>query len=727
MPQSNVGLGDDEILKRTIGRWEFPHSLSYGLERGSGVSAPWYGTTPATGATCGDINIGGTGWSSDGCCFIFMNHNGTVTPLSYTSQVADTDKLRHLFSAVGGTPPVSVAATYSGLAVKVGDYSKYIGTVASAGVNPTFNGNLKYASGTEGNAQLVGNTFNNISVTTDGTKTLGELATTFGFSIISTASPLTNGTVLDAQTFNLSGGSAPGTTGTISLRSIEKGLTDDPASITGDGTSTVSQLVATYMATDPIEPIEVISGGSEIPGNGQIIELDLGVSTSRVQVSLTAQTAGSGGNQISLRGDNVKTLTQLAADWNTANTTNQVTVNSGGSNILADYDGEEERNPSGNDYVTIRLSGGVSSFGIAHPYVFFAANEQHSDYPVITEADADKRRSGMRVHPHDNKLVTILWRAPWSGKIDLSFVLGHYHGTSQKTVDNEEYGFAYWTHDPSATINPGTYTTNTRTNYLDWTETQLGEELENFTSATGSPTGKRHNITGMSGYSGGSLAGSVGDIRGGYKNITFTADPMTKKESATSLQVTRGDIIEITLGTKSNTTYGMIDVQGHIQYQNGIDSIYGFKKHPVKLSRVVARMHAQTCLTESSALDKEDLTVSSLKNSDNTNRQTPIKTRITGITTGNINGGGTDNGSISAEVIDKADQTEVYMRLLRAYGSSPSSSPTNPSGGWIDMSGKTSHTWTGLNGGSYVLMVKSTQCKQIQNHSLFIDSLYDYL
>lgn len=725
MTRSNVRLSDDDILRRTIGRWEFPHSLAYGLERGVGPDSPWYGVAPESGLTAGNINIGGTGWSENGCCFIFMNNSGTVTALNYTSQVSTTTALRHVFSAPATSTSTAAFATYSGPAVKIGDYSKYSGTVATAGTNPTFNGNLKYGGGSEANAELVGNGFSNINVTADGTKTLSELATANGFTIVSTASPLAASTILDSQTFSLLGGRAPGTTGTISLRALERGLTDAPAVITGDGTSTVTQLVAAYMATDPIEPIEVTGGGSEIPGSGQTMTLDNGVSTSRVTVSLTAQTGGAVGNQISLIGDNVSTLDQLAAAWNTANTTNKVTVNSGGSNILADYDGEFERGEEATDYTNIQLTGGVSDFGITYPYLFFPATEQHPDYPTIDSSTADVRRHGLRVHPYENKKVTILWRAPFSGKVDLSFVLGHYHGTTQRTTDNEEYGIAYWTHSSSTSINPGTYTTSNATNYLTWTETQLGTELERF-NGSGTPTGKRHNIPGMAGYSGTSLAGSIGDIRGGYKNITFNDDPMTKKESYTGLQVIRGDIIEISFGIKSNSAYGMIDAQGHIQYQaSGDDSPYGYKKRPIPLSRVVARMNAQTCLTEPNVLTKENLKVSVLKNDDNTDRQTPIKTRITKIVTGNINGSGADNGSITAEIVDDANQTGIYMRLMKGYP--VRTDVSEPSGGWIDMSSKTSHTWTGLAGGSFVLMVKSTQCKQVQNHSLFLSSLYDYV
>ena len=688
MAQSNIKLSDDAILKRTIGRWEFPHSLSYGLERGVGVDAPWYGTHPSNGATTGDINIGGTGWSSDGCCFIFMNQSGTVTPLVYTNQSGSADLLRHVFSdASTGTPPTSVAATYTGNAVKVGEYSTYSGTVATDGIHPVYNGDIsfQYGSipGTTRNAELKGNGFNNITVTTDGTHTLNVAAAANAFTIESTTSPLSGGTTLDPQTFSLTGGSQPSTTGTISLRSLEPGYTDVPATITGDGTSTVQQLVDAYMATDPFEPVEVISGGSNIPGNGTTMTLSTGTSTSRVSVALTAQVAGAGGNQISLIGDNTKTLTQLTDAWNTANTTNKVTVTSGGTNVLADYDGEFERGEDTINYSTIQLTGGETSFGYTFPYVFFPATEQNPNYPVMTQGNANQRRQGMRVHPTGGKLVTILWRAPWSGKIDLSYVLGHFHGTSQAQTDNEAYAFAYWTHDPAAAINPGTYTTNTRTNYLDWTEDQLKAELENFTSATGNPTGKRHNITGMTGYSSGSLAGSVGDIRGGGKNITFNADPMTKKESANNLQVTRGDIIEITFGIKSNSGFGMIDVQGSIQYQSGSDSPYGYKKSPISLSRVIARMNAQTCLEDDDVITKSNLNLSDLKNSDNTDRQTPIKTRITQIVTGNIDGAGTDNGTMTAEIVDKASQTGIYMRLLRGYNSSSHDDGLLMASGWI--------------------------------------------
>jgi hypothetical protein len=729
MAQSNIKLSDDAILKRTIGRWEFPHSLSYGLERGVGADAPWYGTHPSDGATCGDINIGGTGWSSDGCCFIFMNQSGTVTPLVYTDQSGAADLIRHVFSDVStGTPPASVAATYTGNAVKVGGYSTYTGTVATDAVHPVYSGNLEYENGSTSSVVLRGDGYNNFTVTTPGTHTLNVAASLNAFTVESTTSPLSGGTILDPQTFSFTGGTNSGTTGAISLRSLEPGYTDTPGLITGDGTSTVTQLVAAYMATDPVEPMEIIQGGSEVPGTGTTMTLSTGSSTTRVSVALTAQVAGAGGNQISLIGDNTKTLTQLADVWNTANTANKVTVNSGGGHILADYDGQFERGEDPTDYSTIQLTGGETSFGYTYPYVFFPATEQNPSYPAITQGEANQKRQGMRVHPSSGgKLVTILWRAPWSGKIDLSYVLGHYHGTSQQQSDNEAYAFAYWTHDPATAINPGTYTTNTRTNYLDWTEDQLKAELENFTSSTGTPTGKRHNITGMAGYSSSALAGSIGDIRGGGKNITFNADPMTKKESANNLQVTRGDIIEMTFGIKSSSSYGMIDVQGSIQYQGGSDSTYGYKKSPISLSRVIARMNAQTCLDDGDVITKSNLNLSDLKNSDNTDRQTPIKTRITQIVTGNIDGAAADNGTMTAEIVDKASQTGIYMRLIRGYNTTSYDSGALMAGGWIDMTGKTTHKWTGLNGGTYVLMVKSNECHQVQNHSLFLSSLYDYV
>ena len=730
MAQSNIKLSDDEILKRTIGRWEFPHSMAYGLERGIGANAPWYGTHPSDGATCGDINIGGTGWSPDGCCFIFMSEVGVVTPLVYTDQSGATDLLRHVFSDVStGTTPSSTAATYTGNAVKVGGYSTYSGTVATDGIHPVYSGNLSYDGGTNRSVVLKGNGFNNSTVTTNGNESLNVAASLYAFEIVSTTSPLSGGTTLDPQSFSLTGGSQPSTTGTISLRSLEPGYTDVPATITGDGTSTVQQLVDVYMATDPFEPVEVISGGSNIPGNGTTMTLSTGTSTSRVSVALTAQVAGAGGNQISLIGDNTKTLTQLADAWNTANPTNKVTVNSGGTNVLADYDGQFERGEDTIDYSTIQLTGGETDFGYTYPYVFFPATEQNPNYPDITQGTANQRRQGMRVHPsYGDKKVTILWRAPWSGKIDLSFVLGHYHGTTQKITDDEAYAFAYWTHDPASAINPGTYTTNTRTNYADWTEDQLKAELTAFILTNGTPTGKRHNITGMNGYTSlGGLAGSIGDIRGGYKNITFNADPMTQKESANNLQVTRGDIIEMTFGVKNSSSYGMIDVQGSIQYQGGSDSPYGYKKSPISLSRVIARMNAQTCLKDDDVITKSNLNQSDLKNSDNTDRQTPIKTRITQIVTGNIDGTGSDNGTMTAEIVDKANQTGIYMRLIRGYNSSSHDDGVLMAGGWVDMTGKTTHTWTGLNGGQYVLMVKSSECHQVQNHSLFLSGLYDYV
>ena len=161
MTRSNVSLGDDTLIKRTLGAWIFPHTLAAAIETSSGGDAPWHGDQPGTGSKCSDLNIGGHGGCPDGCVFMYLNKNGTLSELKY--QKAGN---RHVFSGDDFGGGASIAATYSGNAVKVVDFSNFSGTVATPGSPATFTGTITTVESDDGLGTVVTKT-RTVTIETD--------------------------------------------------------------------------------------------------------------------------------------------------------------------------------------------------------------------------------------------------------------------------------------------------------------------------------------------------------------------------------------------------------------------------------------------------------------------------------------------------------------------------------------------------------------------------------
>jgi len=125
-------------------------------------------------------------------------------------------------------------------------------------------------------------------------------------------------------------GLIPGMTSSVTLTANTLGAGGNSIDIAGDGASTISALISAWNTANPGNQVTLTHGsGAQIPSLSTFASfngLTAGVTTS---VTVTANSAGTVGNLVSLVGNGSSTISALITAWNAAHLSNQVTLTSG--------------------------------------------------------------------------------------------------------------------------------------------------------------------------------------------------------------------------------------------------------------------------------------------------------------------------------------------------------------------------------------------------------------
>lgn len=125
-------------------------------------------------------------------------------------------------------------------------------------------------------------------------------------------------------------GMLPGMTSSVTITANVLGAGGNSVALVGDGSSTISALISAWNTGNPGNAVTLTSGnGAQIPNAPTPATFNGLVNGLTSSVLLTANTAGTIGNSISLVGDGTSDISTLITAWNVANPSNQVGLTSG--------------------------------------------------------------------------------------------------------------------------------------------------------------------------------------------------------------------------------------------------------------------------------------------------------------------------------------------------------------------------------------------------------------
>lgn len=125
-------------------------------------------------------------------------------------------------------------------------------------------------------------------------------------------------------------GMIPGMTSSVTITANVLGTAGNSVALVGDGSSTISALISAWNTGNPGNAVTLTLGnGAQIPNAPTFATFNGLVNGLSSSVLLTANTAGTIGNSISLVGDGTSDISTLITAWNVANPSNQVTLTSG--------------------------------------------------------------------------------------------------------------------------------------------------------------------------------------------------------------------------------------------------------------------------------------------------------------------------------------------------------------------------------------------------------------
>ena len=125
-------------------------------------------------------------------------------------------------------------------------------------------------------------------------------------------------------------GQLPGMTSSVTITANTLGTVGNAVDIVADGTSSISALISAWNTANPGNQVTLTSGvGAQIPNAPTFASFNGLVDGLGSPVTVTANTAGTSGNSISLVGDGTSSVSTLITAWNTANPGNQATLTSG--------------------------------------------------------------------------------------------------------------------------------------------------------------------------------------------------------------------------------------------------------------------------------------------------------------------------------------------------------------------------------------------------------------
>ena len=283
-----------------------------------------------------------------------LSWSGGMNPTFRTARNTGADATTQVTAALNGS-----VLTFSS---SPGTFASFTGQIPGMILPVTITANHLGAAG------------NSVVLPGDGTSSINTLISNWNTANPSNQVTLTtgNGTqVPDAGTFASFTGTILGTATSVTITANVLGTNGSLVVLHGDGTSTISALIAAWNTANVSNTISLTSGdGTQIPAGGVFATYTgtpTGLST---PITLTALTAGVNGNSIDIVGDGASSVDTLIANWNINNPSNTVVLNSGdGSQIpaalavalLSGGVNPATVNLAGGTYGDIVLSGGTTA------------------------------------------------------------------------------------------------------------------------------------------------------------------------------------------------------------------------------------------------------------------------------------------------------------------------------------------------------------------------------
>jgi hypothetical protein len=337
----------------------------------TGVSAGTY--TKVTVDTKGRVTVGATATPTDiGAAPTVHTHTPSevgLSNVSNTAQVTSVGGTAPIASSGGTTPTLSISEATTGAAgsMSSADKTKLDGIATSANnyAHPNHSGDVTSAG--DGATTIANDAVSNAKLANMATATIKGRATAStgdpeDLSASSVRTLLNTDQVTDARTplshthGNLSNSGAIGTTANLPLRTGTNGVIE-----AGSFSNTAGSFCEGNDARLSDDRDPNLHAASHLAGTPAIAASYTGIGDSETfseEVVITANTAGTAGNSITLTFDGVDDVDTVLAAWNSANSSNQATLDSG--------DGAQV--PDNGD--TLTLSGGVAAIVAGSDPVF---------------------------------------------------------------------------------------------------------------------------------------------------------------------------------------------------------------------------------------------------------------------------------------------------------------------------------------------------------------------
>ena len=356
-PGNSVVLVADgtSSINALIAAWNTANpSNTIALTTGDGTQIPTGGGTFAmfTGTIPGMINpvtitanIKGTAGNS-----VVLTGNGT-------------SNINALITAWNTANPSNQVTLSSGNGTQVPDvagpgslFAGFTGLVAGMTTPVTIGADH---AGTIGNAVVLAG---------DGTSSINTLIANWNAANPSNDITLTSGDGTQVLAFADSSGTYASFTGNAPTTSVTitanvKGVAGNSVVLTGNGTLSLSTLIANWNTSNPSNQITLTSGdGTQILGNSTFASFTGIFSGTSTSISITANHSGTVGNSVSLIGDGISSIDTLVENWNINNPSNAITLASGdGSQVPGLY--STTSLSGGTNAQAIDLSGGTNKNG----------------------------------------------------------------------------------------------------------------------------------------------------------------------------------------------------------------------------------------------------------------------------------------------------------------------------------------------------------------------------
>ena len=233
-------------------------------------------------------------------------------------------------------------------------YAQFCGLVPGMLSSVTITANV---AGTNGNSVLlVGN----------GSSTITQLIAAWNTANPSNTVTLTTGNgaqIPDGTgTYASFNGTLTGTSSAVTITANTIGTSGNSVVLTGNGSSSISALIAAWNSANPLNTVTLTSGdGTQVPSAGTAASYTgTPIGPTPSIITLTAHIPGLSGDSIILVGDGLSSVDTLVANWNISNPLNTVVLTSGIGTQVPNF-GVLMALINGANPATADLSGGIAA------------------------------------------------------------------------------------------------------------------------------------------------------------------------------------------------------------------------------------------------------------------------------------------------------------------------------------------------------------------------------